>query len=414
MRRVFLLLILILISVGVFYYFRNRQNPEDILKKSDFTTFFSIGTDRDPLEEEDSDTPSIADTDLTSTPLSPLIQIIGRPIAGYTVFTRTKVIETPNPDPTLKPIKQTVVEYVLRYVSRSNGYVYEMVNDNAPIQISNIYIPNIYEAYFADGNTTAILRFLRNDDQTIATYSVPIPPLNSDNTRTQKEGVYLSDNIRTLTLSPDRKNIAQLIHTVDGSSIGVSGTSGNGRREVLRSPLREWLVFWEGKNIYLQTKASGLEPGYLYRIDQTNKRLIKLLGIIPGLTTSISPKEKYVLISERADTSVITKLFDISTGTTRSIPAAILPEKCVWLANENAICAGNEAIPPALYPDDWYRGTVSFTDTFYLLDTSIGVLSEIEGGSSTLLDAVQLTVNESERALYFIDKKTGYLWRLSY
>ena len=104
-------------------------------------------------------------------------------------------------------------------MSRANSYVYEITNNETPLQISNVYIPNIYEAVFGDKMNTALLRFLRSDQRTIATYSVPIPSENPDGSRTQKEGAYLPDGILQAVLSPDASQLAYLTQNNTGATI---------------------------------------------------------------------------------------------------------------------------------------------------------------------------------------------------
>jgi hypothetical protein len=183
---------------------------------------------------------------------------------------------------------------------------------------------------------------------------------------------------------------------------------------LLRSPFREWLVSWGGKDIFLQTKASGTASGFLYQVDAANKRLTRVLGDIKGLTTSISPKGTYVLYSESTPRGFVTRILSTKTGVVRSIGNSILPEKCAWLIDEDLICAGGGTIPEGTYPDSWYAGTTTFSDQIFRIYTGANIFDVLhtptEGES---FDMTNLQVNESLGLLYFIDKQSGILWQFS-
>ena len=413
MRRFLILLLLIAIAGGIWWYFRAKNDQSVLPNKDDFTTFFPIGGERQFSElsnDNELDDPTTA-PDTTPTKFS---QITLQPVSGYTIFNRTKTSTTAVADPKQKPIVTTTVERVIRYVARSSGYVYEIVNDDAPLQISNVYIPNIYEANFVGNNRTVFLRFLRDDSKTIATYSVPIPEPNPDNSRTQYPGTYYPDNIKTLVVSPDSRQVAFLTENSNVGILWLSGLAGDFIREFFRHSFGDWLIEWRGQgNFYLQTKAASSVPGFLYKLDNT-KRLKHITGNIAGLTTSVSPKEAYVLYSESANNSFNTKILNLSSGKSTPINAKILPEKCTWLKNDDLICAGNDSIQPASYPDSWYQGTLDFSDKIYRVYTAISGIDVMSEEAPEQFDMVNLRADEENRYLYFIDRRTGLLWRFSY
>lgn len=417
MRKRILILIIILILGGVGWYIYNKSKsvPNTDSTSSGFKDFFSFG-DKNNVNNPDntiSENPSTG-TQTENKTTSQFKQITPHTVAGYTIFKITNTITIPASTPKGKPTIQTSTDHVLRYVSRNSGYVYEIRNSGTPIQITNIYVANIYEALFADGGKTAILRFLGNDAKTIASYSVPIPEKNIDGTRTQKTGTYLPDNISTIATSPDGSLVARL--TPDGTNIVLSSTTSTNknRRELFRSPYHEWLTSWVANGLFLQTKASAFAPGFLYQVDTTEKRLKRVLGDISGLTTSVSPKGTYVLYSQSTNQGFITKILNINSGVTRNIGASILPEKCTWTAAEDLICAGGGNLPDATYPDAWYAGTVHFSDQLFHIYTGSNVFDVLYTPTETgSFDMTNLQVDEDSNLLYFIDKQTGLLWQFT-
>jgi hypothetical protein len=430
MRRfLIILLVILLVGAGIwFFYLKPKQSsgvsPVPNILKPFFPTSTSngnsFGTDTGVLNG-----PTTNNSTSTS-PQPAFKQVSARPVAGYTIFSQTNTVSIPSTPittkpssgktalPATKPIVQTTTDHVLRYISRINGYVYEIRNNSVPLQITNILIPNVYEATFADANNTAVERFLRADNETIATYTLPIPPLNSDGTRTQKTGTYLPDNIYNLAVSPDQKQIARVTADQTGGIVSLSNSIGTQIKTVIRSPFVEWLPLWSGNTLYIQTKATGTANGFLYSVNQATSRLQKVIGDVPGLTVSISPSGAYVLYSESTAGGFVTKILNTKTNSITNLGLVILPEKCAWLQNEDLICAGNSSVPNNTYPDDWYAGVMHFSDQLYHIATKSNTYVVLYGGQQQSFDMTNLQVDEGQQIVYFIDKTTGYLWQMSY
>ncbi len=414
-KRIIITLIIILIGGGVWYFYTKSKVATTGEQPAVFKSFFPVGNTTPSTTPDGSLSPSTSNPIvIPQTQSQPFKQLSPSAIAGYSAFPLTTVITIPPVKPKGKPTKQTIVEQVVRYVARTSGYVYEIKKGDVPTQISNVYIPNIYEALFGDGGRTAILRFLRDDKKTIASYSVPIPDQNIDGSRTQKNGMYLPDNIPALSISPDGSTITRLTDEIGTAVLSTTNTLNGGRKELLRNPFHEWLLSWSGKDIYLQTKASGSTEGFLYQLDQSKKRLVRILGNITGLTASVSPSGTYILYSQSTANGFITKIVTTKTGVTRAVGNSILPEKCVWLKNEDLICAGAGSIPNGTYPDDWYKGTAHFNDQLLRIYTAINTFDVLYTPSGDYsFDMTNLQVDETSGTLYFIDKPTGLLWQFT-
>lgn len=412
MKRIFIFIVLfIAIASSVWLFFIKGKQPDANPVATVFQSFFPItDTGNDFSDGVIADNPLLGGT-ITAERFT---QVSPRPVAGYTIFALNNTITTPNPDPKLKPIVTTVLDHYIRYVSRTNGYVYEIKNTQPAIQITNILIPNIYEASFVNNTSTALLRFLKNDNQTIATYSVPIPQLNPDGKRTQKMGIYLADNSTSIAVSPDSKQIARLTTETSGAVISTLAPNNTGKKDIIRTPFKEWLVSWPTQStIYVQTKAASIVNGYLYRIDSAAGRLRRVLGDVPGLTTSISPTGEYILYSQSTQNSFITKLFNTKSGTTTSLSLALLPEKCVWYKNNDLICAGSNTVEDAVYPDSWYAGLTHFNDQIYRINTATNTYTVLYSENERAFDITNLQLDEGQNLLYFIEKTTGLLWKVS-
>jgi hypothetical protein len=135
------------------------------------------------------------------------------------------------------------------------------------------------------------------------------------------------------------------------------------------------------------------------------------VGDIAGLTASVSPNGTYVIYSQSTGDGFITKLFNTKKNTTVTLALSLLPEKCVWLKNEDAVCAGNSIVPDGVYPDAWYAGITHFQDRLYRIYTSVNTYDEIYNGEAAAFDMINLSMDEDRGLVYFIDKTTGLLWQ---
>ena len=65
------------------------------------------------------------------------------------------------------------------------------------------------------------------------------------------------------------------------------------------------------------------------------------------------------------------------------------------------------------YPDIWYQGMETYNDSLYKIDGRSGkaeLLSDFPVDYSENLDVFKVGIDENTDYLYFIDKKTEYLW----
>lgn len=410
MRRILIILLVLGIIGGGVWYFFFRTNTSSSSPEGTSSFFPNTisgvlpnGVVGDATQAPPSDTPATTTT-------SRFTQLTNYPVAGYTIFSTSRAVVLPTTDPKQKPTTETVIDHVIRYVSRANGYVYEIKNDESATQISNLTIPNIYEASFVNEGKTAILRFLRGDDRTIATYGVPVPDENSDGTRTQQPGTYLSDNIASLAISPDKKSIGSVILGKNTSIIQT--TTPVATKEITRSSFREWILSWPtAKTMYVQTKAAASVEGYLYSIDTSAPKMKRVLGNINGLTASVSPSGTYVLYSQSGDTSFTTNILNTKTAVTTALNLSLLPEKCTWTTTEDIICAGNSTLEESTYPDSWYAGLIRFSDRLYRINTKSNTIEILYDGAEQSFDMTHLSYDETNNLIYYIDKTTGILWR---
>jgi hypothetical protein len=149
----------------------------------------------------------------------------------------------------------------------------------------------------------------------------------------------------------------------------------------------------------------------MYEVDTGTKNFSRVLGPINGLTTLTSPNGKLTLYG---DDNLSLYLYHNDTKTSDLLGIKTLPEKCVWGSGNDVIyCAVPKTIS-GTYPDDWYQGTISFSDQFWKIDaktentTLLFDPSTITGGEEA--DGIKLATDTGENYLFFVNKKDSYLW----
>ncbi len=449
-KRNFILLIIILIIIAtavlVFFYFRKGPTPPvDNGTGTNFNIpFGSGGKTKPPVVTPPTEVP-VVEPPVVEVPAGKLVKISSMPIAGFTVFAKERLKDTPltpplggggegsaTPNPTLtlpkgKGTKSTapLTEFMpaLRYVDRATGNIYQTFVDKImERKFSQTTIPKVYDAYFGNKGESVIMRYLKIDGRTIETFVGALPKelLGADSAgNNEVKGSFLPNNVKDISVSPDGKNIFYLFESGSSSGDTLVGTTlnllNNKKIQVFDSPFTEWLSQWANNNlITLSTKPSSNVPGYVYTINSAGKNLSKILGNINGLTTLEAPNGKLILYG---DSNLSLNVYHADTRNVSPLSVKTLPEKCVWGKVSDVIyCAAPKSIDFGQYPDSWYQGEVSFGDQLWKIDIKTGNATllidpvTIKGGEE--IDGIKLGMDEGENYLFFVNKKDSFLWKL--
>lgn len=135
-----------------------------------------------------------------------------------------------------------------------------------------------------------------------------------------------------------------------------------------------------------------------------------------GLTTlsDPNPKLQHIAYTTTSRTGALDTLhiLDLKSGKDTSWPLKTLVAKCIFSADSKLLfCAVPKAPPERDLPEAWFAGKISFSDSIYKIDLGSGKAEEIfrEGE----YDITSLVVSTNAKKLFFIDKKTGFLYGLS-
>jgi len=419
-----------------FYYYLNQkslESPYSTSPLSFFSNLFGGGKGGAPSGGGNGTTNTVVDvpnqvTEGGTTTIQveqiPLLRhITTTPIAGATAFDRVVATTSVIAFKGAKPKVVNIYGTFLRYMDRATGQVFETATGTLiSTKASITTFPQVYNALFdGSGNSLVLQKILNTDQETITTYYGHINKTASSSADGTLSTVPLSNSIGFIAEDPAEKEIFSLVKNSSNGSQGIiSNLDGSGKAVAWSSPLGEWLSSWPNENeILLTTKPSANVVGYSYLLNPSTGKFTNFIGYIPGLTVLASPDLSLALVgqSDVSDNSLDLSLFKPASHSTQPFFLKTLPEKCVW-SNKNSsvlFCAVPESIPSATYPDDWYKGLVSFSDSIWKINLTtgeanrVGPLADLSGQD---IDATNLTLDSTEDYLLFTNKNDLTLWGL--
>jgi len=236
-------------------------------------------------------------------------------------------------------------------------------DDDTWQRLTNSTITRIGEVYWGAVKNTLQLVIRRSVDD-FAENSLAVADLELSGEEPASFAMdALSDNLTAFAVSPSAERIFYLNARQGGVDGYISDFGFKDKKLVFSSPLSEWLVNWSNDNIIgLQTRPAANFPGNLFFLNLSNRRFYPVITNINGLTSLISPDGKYTLYSASNNGKIETYLKNNETGKVKRFAFDVLPEKCAW-SGATVYCAISKNIVSAAYPDDWYKGLISFNDS---------------------------------------------------
>lgn len=331
-----------------------------------------------------------------------LVKLSDAPVSGFTVFPRGS-------------------STIVRYVERATGHLYEV--DTALSQknrVSNTTIPKVEDIAWGSKGNAFVLRYAKDGaiQSFFATVSSTTATSTSDGNLAELTGDYLDPNIGSFLFSPKYDQTFFTKNDSDGIKAYIENAKKTSRNLVWQFGTTEWLFDWPmDDTITATTKAANGIPGYMLEINPKTKKEVTLLQNIPGLTTLTDSKTGWVLYGEANGQNNSLNVFDQRNKTTTSLISKTLPEKCVWTQKTIRIyCAIPKDTFNSVLPDDWYQGTVSFSDSIWLYDSREGwamdVIADLENLAGEAIDVENPHISSDDTLLVFMNKKDLSLWAL--
>lgn len=411
------ILILVLLGGAYWYFSKNISGP------SGLSGLF-------PGESATSSQPTVGDVtpgETTSTEpifipgsgaaIPRLYELHKAPVAGVGFFeTRDK--------------KGSVINIAARYIERGLGNIFETpLSSYVESRIVNETRSHISEALWGNNGSSVVIRSV--DDARggiiktrIINISAPTvsfarststEALQSSFLRTEE--ISLPDFIPFMATSGDESDkIFYLENSIDASIGSISTFKDSGISKIFNSSFTEWLPqFPNQKLVTITTKPSGSIPGHMFFINPTTKSVTKILGGMNGLTTLTSRDGKLVLYSETKDNRPLLSFYDVGKQVSHSLYLQTLPEKCAWgIKNLSVVyCAVPQTPPAAIYPDQWYQGLVSFSDTLWEINATTLVAKKIMVPTdlrAPALDIINPSLSSDDGYFLFMNKYSMTPW----
>ena len=385
------------------YFFANKITAPTTENTTEFP-FGKVNTDNNTnstLDSEQNNLIKNSADEINKKSEAKLKQIYPKPIAGSTF----------NSD------KNTILRFIDR--EKGNLYEYNILKQEDPERITNTTIAKVQDVSWPENGNNLILRFLDNDNN-VNNYSGEIKiSTSTDGTIGEiKTGSILTMNSIQSVINPSGDKIFELINKVNknGSYGLISSTKGENKKQIFDSPLSLFNINWVNDNIItFTTKPSYEDKGILYFFNIKNNSFDKIFGDIIGLITNTNKTADLVAYSGNDDKNFSLNIYNTTKNESTKLNISTLADKCVWSKNNTKIlyCAVPKNIPNGNYPDDWYQGTVSFNDDFWMINTEEGTTKLLyENKDDSNMDAFDLKLSGDDKYLSFTNKNDLSLWLL--
>lgn len=319
---------------------------------------------------------------------------------------------------------------IVRWVDRGRGNIFEARGDSLAIKtLSNTLLPRIYQSVW-NKDATAFIGTLFNEDETSTSIYAELKSLASTTSTSSRavasgetpfalRGKNLPANIVSYAISP-KKDRVFMFAIQNGRGIGyISPFAGGVVTQIFDTPITQVTFEWPEENtIALVTKNSSTQPGYFYTINPKTGVWKKVLGPILGLSVRVSHDAKYAVISASGGgQGILTGIYSLATSSSMDTAVLTLADKCVWgnFYKNLVYCAAPSQFPNGSYPDDWYKGTMSFSDKIWQINAITGevkLISSIVDQSKQVIDAFNLGLDAKDSYLYFMNKTNLSFWSL--
>ncbi len=368
-------ILIILLIIGVWVYLFMFGAPKD---SADVFARFGIGGDEvtPPIPV----TPSTVDVTNVGENNAPqkLKQLTTRPVAGA-VFVMDGI----------------------RYVEQGTGHVHEInLTTGAESLISGTTVAETAGATFSDDGTHVALT-----THTITGSKTVVGEITGDGSI---KGVSLPVGATDISFGVATNTLFYRIKGSGGSSGYTYDIDSERGVQIFQIPLRDVRVLW-GNPMYVYTTPTATQRGYMYEIVKSD-----LTYVTPGrLGLTGFAYDMGVVITSGGET--ISSTAYEKSGETITLPLTFIPEKCIenHVSTSTLYCAVPTDIDTGTFPDDWYKGVISYSDILWSIDITEGkatVLSNFFSESGREIDVSKIGTNDTGMYIYFINKNDNTLW----
>ncbi|HTR18533.1 MAG TPA: hypothetical protein VMH91_00950 [Candidatus Paceibacterota bacterium] len=306
----------------------------------------------------------------------------------------------------------------LRFVERSSGNVLEATpSDHGIMRLTDTLRPEIYAALITlDGS---VLERSVDDSGTLITFAGNVATTTETSATSSPDmlqGVELPQGIRTIAADPLSDTLYYAIAQPSGISLVSTNWAGQKEKQLYSSPLTQWRLITDGDGgvVLLQAPADGVE-GYAYRLQKNGS--LSLVAQAPGLTLLPDASTTALLFgtSQGGTLSLFTQ--SSASASPQRLSIQTVADKCAWGPGKSltAYCGVPTQTGSQQFLDDWYKGIVHTSDTFYEVDAqaaSTTLLYDPTGDTQNGLDVEDPMVDPSGQYIAFTNAADQSLWIL--
>ncbi len=308
---------------------------------------------------------------------------------------------------TTRPVAGAVfIASGIRYVEQGTGHIYDIDFQSGKETLkSGTTITQATEALFSkDASYVAITSYTPTGKKTVV--------------GTIQQGQNNSESIEGVALPLDATEVAfgsatGTINYILKNTLGSSGYSYDIKKgvstELFTITLRDIHVLW-GNPLYVYTIPTAQQKGTVYKVSKNNLVYVTEggMGLVAfryddGIVTTTLTKENKSFFA----------ISNTSKITGQALP--FIPEKCVQnpAKEHHAYCTTPTESNRGAFPDDWYKGVISYSDVLWNMDITTGIaspLSEFLTESGREIDVSKIGTNETGSYIWFINKNDNTLW----
>lgn len=371
-----IIIILALIAIWVFLLFASNETKQDIYNRFGFTG-----------EEEGGIVDDIIDVVLPDLEPEkvPLRQLTTKRVAGYSEI----ALASSSPQ--------------IYFSEAGTGHIYSLnLQNGVEAKISNITVAGAREAHIAKDGSFAAIRAGEG-------VSMPLTIVIFEDGTTKS--ITIEDEVVDFTITESN----QLLYSIQSAN-GIVGRTYDIESQTAKTlftvPFRQATILWgnhsEASHYVLPKTARSLE-GYLYELNDGSILRAPASGY--GLSALVN--ESYMLIARGDNDTYQSFVQNIGSGAPIQLGSIFFPEKCTISSQNIAYCGRDLAIQNGAFPDNWYRGEVSYVDKIWSIDLTTleeRQLLDTLSVAGRELDIIDPSLSNDEFSLYFKNKNDHTLW----
>lgn len=317
-----------------------------------------------------------------------LRQLSIKPVAGYIEVTQSSTT-------------------LLYYAEKGTGHIFSIdLTTGTEVRLSATTIAQTSDVQFSDDGSIVAVTTPTNTKAKLLT----IARLNASSTSLT---TLYSDTVYDTSI--DSSNNV-LFTTGDGRTLTAHRFNPvtNKKTTLFTLPFFEATIAWgehSTSSHLVYPKTTRELEGFLYEVTPSGN-----LTRLPfqGYGLSAFGNSDMIMYNIFIGRDLVTNIYNRTTKTTKKLDAPVLPEKCA-LQPTGFYFACGYSVPAnnAFFPDNWYRGEISLSDTLYGLNGDMIQsvrYSDPEDEVSRAIDAIKVDVSSVRLGIYFINKNDDTLW----